>query len=58
MKATAFANPNNYASESWLISPEIQLPSGKSYLTFEHAGGFFGTSSNEATVWISKNGGD
>ena len=58
MKATAFANPNNYASESWLISPEIQLPSGKSYLTFEHAGGFFGTASNEATVWISKNGGD
>ena len=58
MKATAFANPNNYASESWLISPDIKLPSGKSYLTFEHAGGFFGTASNEATVWISKNGGD
>lgn len=57
MKATAFANPNNYASESWLISPDIQLPSGKSHLTFEHAGGFFGTASNEATVWISKDNG-
>ena len=57
MKATAFANPNNYASESWLISPDIQLPAGKSYLTFEHAGGFFGTASNEATVWISKDNG-
>lgn len=57
MKATAFANPNNYASESWLISPDIQLPAGKSHLTFEHAGGFFGTASNEATVWISKDNG-
>jgi DNA/RNA endonuclease G (NUC1) len=57
MKATAFANPNNYASESWLISPDIKLPSGKSHLTFEHAGGFFGTASNEATVWISKDNG-
>lgn len=57
MKATAFANPNNYASESWLISPDIQLPAGKSYLTFEHAGGYFGTAANEATVWISKDNG-
>lgn len=57
MKATAYANPNNYASESWLISPDIQLPAGKSYLTFEHAGGYFGTAANEATVWITKDNG-
>lgn len=59
MKATAFINPNNYASESWLISPDITLPAGsKSYLTFEHAGGYFGKASEEATVWVSKEGGD
>ena len=28
------------------------------YLTFEHAGGYFGTAANEATVWISKADGD
>ena len=59
MKATAFINPNNYASESWLISPDITLPAGsQSYLTFEHAGGYFGKASEEATVWVSKEGGD
>lgn len=58
MKATAFSNPANYASESWLISPEIDLPAGQSHLTFEHAGGYFGKPSEEATVWISDDGGD
>ena len=59
MKATAFANPNNYESESWLISPDIDLTAvSDAYLTFEHAGGFFGTASEEATVWISKAGGE
>ena len=59
MKATAFINPNNYASESWLISPDITLPAGsQSYLTFEHAGGYFGKASEEATLWVSKEGGD
>ena len=61
MKATAYHNSTakNYASESWLISPDIEMPAGKSaYFTFEHAGGYFGTASNEATVWVSKNGGE
>lgn len=61
MKATAYENSttNNYESESWLISPDIDMTSVSSaYLTFEHAGGYFGTASNEATVWISKAGGD
>lgn len=58
MKATAYVNPTNYASESWLISPEIDLAGQTAaYLTFEHAGGYFGTASNEATLWISKDGG-
>lgn len=59
MKATAYSNGVNYESESWLISPEIDLRgTPESYLTFEHAGGYFGTASDEATVWISKDNGD
>ena len=61
MKATAYENAttNNYASESWLISPDITIPAGaNAYFTFEHAGGYFGTATKEATVWVSKNGGD
>ena len=59
MKATAYLNGKNYASESWLISPEIDLTDvSQSYFTFEHAGLYFGNISNEATVWVSKDGGD
>ena len=61
MKATAYHNASakNYASESWLISPSIDIPAGtKAYFTFEHAGGYFGKATEEATVWISKNEGD
>ena len=61
MKATAYHNASakNYASESWIISPSIDLPAGtKAYFTFEHAGGYFGKATEEATVWISKNEGD
>lgn len=61
MKATAYHNASakNYASESWLVSPSIDIPTGtRSYFTFEHAGGYFGKASEEATVWISENEGD
>ena len=61
MKATAYENSTtkNYESESWLVSPDIDLTSvADAYLTFEHAGGYFGTASEEATVWISKAGGE
>ena len=61
MKATGYVNATkeNLAAEGWLISPEIDLTSYTSvFFTFEHAGGFFGTATNEATVWISKDGGE
>ena len=61
MKATGYVNATkeNLAAEGWLISPEIDLTSYTSvFFTFEHAGGYFGTAENEATVWISKNGGE
>ena len=59
MKATAYFNNTNYASESWLISPEIDLAGyADAYFTFEHAGQYFGDITQEATVWISKDGGE
>ena len=51
--ATAKANVNN---EDWLITPLIDL-TGRSVatLTFVHTGKFFGTMTNEATLWVSEN---
>ena len=38
MKASAFKDNTNYAAESWLISPEIDLAGQtKAYLSFSHA---------------------
>jgi hypothetical protein len=56
MVATASQNSgaNNYASESWLVSPEIDL-SGKesAFLILSHAGNYFTNISNECSVLIS-----
>lgn len=42
MKASAYVNPTNYATESWLISPFFNLTSAvKPVLTFDHAGNYF-----------------
>ena len=58
MKATAYYNNVNNESESWLVSPEINLAGyTDAYFTFEHAGLYFGDITQEATVWISKDGG-
>lgn len=47
---------SRYANEDWLVSPEIDLSTiANSYVTFEHAGKYFGTLSSEATVWVSEN---
>ncbi len=56
MKASGFANSTKYGTESWLISPDIDLSSKTAAtLTFQHAGKYFGTMSAEATLWISEN---
>lgn len=55
MKATAYVNGAYNETESWLISPEIDLTGYTDcYFTFEHAGLYFGEISEEATVWITK----
>lgn len=58
MKATAYDGAD-HESESWLVSPEIDLSGCTDcYFTFEHAGRYFGDVTQEATVWISKDGGE
>ena len=59
MKASAFKDNVKYATESWLISPEVDLTSvTAAYLLFEHTGKFFGTMADEATVYAKKAGGE
>lgn len=59
MKATAYVNNASHESESWLVSPEIDLTNqDAAYFTFEHAGMYFGDITKEATVWVSKDSGD
>lgn len=47
MKASAYVNKTNYAAESWLVSPVIDLTQAKqTELSFEEAGNFFKTVDN------------
>lgn len=60
MKATASTGGSsavNYASESWLISPWIDLTGGVQYakVTFDHVQRFAGTASDELTFWVISN---
>ncbi|MEI8272750.1 MAG: choice-of-anchor J domain-containing protein [Paludibacter sp.] len=53
MAVSGYTSSNN-ANEDWLISPAIDLTNvTNSYLSFDHAGRYFGTPSAEATVWVS-----
>lgn len=61
MKASAFLNNTNYAAESWLVSPEIDLTSATTAtLTFEHAINFNkeGNISDNHIVAVSTNNGN
>ena len=48
-----------YATEAWLISPELDLTNHSSVkLSFEQTGKFFGNMEQEATIWVKElNGG-
>ncbi len=54
-KATAFVNPTNYESESWLISPWMDLTEVvNAEVSFSHAGNYFSNAAaiqNECTFW-------
>lgn len=54
MKASAYLNNTNYASESWLISPVIDLSQLTSAtLTFQQAGNFFSDMQGDCSVLVS-----
>lgn len=56
MKATAYISGTNYNSESWLISPWIDLTSvSAAYVTFDHVQRYTGTASEELTLWVMTN---
>lgn len=61
MKASAYNNKQNYAAESWLISPIIELASTEvvRYVSFDQCiSKYFGTVSEEATLWVREEGGE
>ena len=55
MKASAYINKTNCASESYLVSPAIVLQEG-SVLTFDHVQRFAANAAEELTLWIRENG--
>lgn len=60
-KASAYVNKKNLPSESWLVSPWIELSAAEVIrsLYFDHAvSKYFGNVSEEATLWIKVEGGD
>ena len=59
MKASAHVGETNYKTESWLISPEIDLSSAnQATLTFDHAINFSNNKEEEQIVFISKDNGN
>ena len=56
MKATAYISGTNYESESWLISPALDLTEVTApVLTFQHAINFAkGTAQTAATLWVTE----
>ena len=60
MKASAYKSETNYATESWLVSPLVDMTGATApVLLFSHViSKFFGTVENEATVWIKEEGGN
>ena len=58
MKATAFSGSAR-AAESWLVSPVVDLTEAHDVvLKFQHTGKFFGSLSDEATLWARAEGGE
>lgn len=61
-KASAYKSGTNYASESWLISPVIDLTGYEApFFSFEEATNFFSNidaAKQEATVWAREDGGE
>lgn len=59
MKASAYIGGTKYASESWLVSPSIDLSQATTAtLTFDHAHNHAGTAEKEFTLWATETSAD
>lgn len=60
MKASAFKSNTAYASESWLVSPIIDLTehTGNTDFSFDHATNYFTSVETDATVWVREENGE
>lgn len=55
MKATSYVNDTDYAAESWLISPEVDLSNAtNATLTFEYVARYFTNLQENITLWITE----
>lgn len=55
MKASAFVNKANQASESWLVSPEVDLSTATTAtLTFMHIINYGGDIPTQQTLWVTE----
>lgn len=58
-KASAFVSNVKYATDSYLVSPEIDLTEAtQAEVEFEHAMKFFANPKEDATLWVSVNKGE
>jgi len=54
MVAKATYSSTKYASNAWLMSPCIEIPTSGTYvLSFEHAAKYFSSASTEMALWVS-----
>lgn len=52
-KASAYVSGTRYAQESYLVSPILNLEGVENAkMSFDHAGNYFGTKTEEATLWV------
>ena len=59
MKASAYIGGTRYASESWLVSPSVDLSqAATATLTFDHAHNYAGTAEEEFTLWATETSAD
>lgn len=59
MKASAYIDGTKYASESWLVSPLVDLSQATTAtLTFDHAHNYAGTAEEEFTLWATETSAD
>ena len=59
MKASAYIGVTRYASESWLVSPPVDLSqAATATLTFDHAHNYAGTAEEEFTLWATETSAD